>query len=200
MTDREPKRRRPDRAIEARQADSQAKVKAVESAVRALGRAGLPVNRTSVAKHAQVSRTFLYDNEAAAKVVEKAKDRTESKARATQDAALDAEASSWRERALNAEDALRIKRNELVEARREVADLLGQLRDPDGTWLREDRERLLRERESLTKERNELRQLLRRAETQRDSARSVADRLRQSNVRDLFPDGPGPGPAAAASD
>lgn len=192
MTDHEVKRPRPDRAIEARRADSQAKVEAVEKAVRALGRAGLPITRSAVAKHARVSRTFLYENSAAADIVDKAEQRTKAKARVTQNAALDVEASSWRERALNAEDALRRTRNELVEARREVADLLGQLRDPDGTWLREDRERLLGEREALVKERNELRQSLRRAETQRDSARTVADRLRQSNVRELFPDGAGP--------
>jgi small-conductance mechanosensitive channel len=198
MTDHTAKRPRPERAIKARRADSEAKVQAVERAIRALARAGLPITVSAVATHAQVSRSFVYDNPDAAKVFMAASTRSKAKARAHRDEAMDAETAPWRERALNAEDALRLARSQLVEARREVADLLGQLRDPDGTWLREDRERLLRERETLTKERNELRQSLRRAETQRDSARSVADRLRSNNVRELFPDGPGP--AASASE
>lgn len=184
-------RARPNAAIAARQAAALGKVHAVEQAIRALARAGLPISRAAVAKRAQVSRTFLYENDAAAALIDAALTRTTAQAQVKQEASDDAHTASWRERALNAEAALKKYRSDPSEARREIADLLGELRDPDGTWLREDRDRLRAERDTLVSERNQLRQELRRAETQRDSARSAADRLRQSNVHRLFPNGPG---------
>jgi hypothetical protein len=43
------------------------------------------------------------------------------------------EEASWRERALNAEDEIRNLRREVATRRQLVGDLLGQLREPDGT-------------------------------------------------------------------
>ena len=99
--------------------------------------------------------------------------------------------ASWRERALNAEDQIRALRRELTTQRRLVADLMGQLRQPDGTWVADDRnrlrdqnEQLLAERDRLAKERNELQRRL-------DGARANIAHLNNRQVTELFPHGPG---------
>jgi hypothetical protein len=67
---------------------------------------------------------------------------------------------------------------------------LGQLREPDGTWIEHDRHRLRQENEHLLSERNQL--LRERNEFQRrlDGARANISRLNERRIQDLFPDGP----------
>lgn len=79
----------------------------------------------------------------------------------------------------------------MVSERRLVAVLLGQLREPDGTWIEHDRNRLQAENQQLLTERN---QLLRERDTllrQRDAARANLARRNQDRVTELFPHGPG---------
>ncbi|MGV7927264.1 DUF6262 family protein, partial [Mycobacterium kansasii] len=54
-----------------------------------------------------------------------------------------------RERAIFAEQQLREIRAKNNSLSRTVADLLGQLRDPDGTWIEDDREQLRQQNETL---------------------------------------------------
>src|SRR5690349_14162754 len=98
--------------------------------------------------------------------------------------------ASWRERALNAEDEIRNLRRELATQRQLVGDLLGQLREPDGTWIEQDRNRLREENEQLLSERNQL--LRDRNELQRrlDGARANISHLNERRVHELFPGGP----------
>ena len=72
-----------------------------------------------------------------------------------------------------------------------VGELTGRLREPDGTWIERERDRLreanellLCERNMLLKERNELQRRL-------GGARANVSRLNAQRVADLFPDGPG---------
>ena len=69
---------------------------------------------------------------------------------------------------------------------------------PDGTWLADERDRLhaanehlLAERNQLARERGDLRRKL-------EAARANLARLTEHRVAELFPNGPGQAPAAAA--
>jgi hypothetical protein len=93
------------------------------------------------------------------------------------------QAASWRERALNDEDQLRVMRHDLQAERRLVADLIGQLREPDGTWIEQDRDRLRAENQHLLTERN---RLLRERDTLRrklEGARANLARINERRVR-----------------
>jgi hypothetical protein len=183
-------RPRPQRAIDARKHAAASKLVAVGKAVKALGRTGAPVTRAGVARLAGVSRSFTYENHAANLIVAKAQTRTQARAEGRIEKRTAQEEASWRERALNAEDEIRNLRRELATQRQLVGDLLGQLREPDGTWIEHDRNRLRQENEHLLSERNQL--LRERNELQRrlDGARANISRLNERRAQELFPDGP----------
>ncbi|MDX6707084.1 MAG: hypothetical protein QOI48_2930 [Solirubrobacteraceae bacterium] len=75
--------------------------------------------------------------------------------------------------------------------RRLISELTGQLREPDGTWIASDRERLREANELLLIERNNL--LKERSELQRrlGGARANVPRLNAQRVAELYPEGPG---------
>jgi hypothetical protein len=185
------RRPRPERAINARKHAAASKVAAVGKAIKALGRTGTPVTRVGVAQLAGVSRSFTYENVVANTMIAEAQTRTQARAEGRADKRTAQEEASWRERALNAEDEIRNLRRELATQRRLVGDLLGQLREPDGTWIEHDRNRLSLENEHLLSERNQL--LRERHELQRklDGARANLFRLNERRVQELFPEGPG---------
>jgi hypothetical protein len=183
-------RPRPEEAIESRRRDAAAKVAAVSKAVRAIGRSGVPVTRAGVARLAGVSRSFTYQNEQADAMIVTAQARTQVAATQPVAAQMAQQDAAWRERALNAEDHIRALRRELSAERQITSDLLGRLRDPDGTWLEDDRrqlrhdnERLRSERDQFLRERNELQRKL-------DGARANVTRLADQRVTELFPLGP----------
>ena len=101
------------------------------------------------------------------------------------------EEASWRERALNSEDEIRNLRRELATQRQLVGDLLGQLREPDGTWIEHDRNRLRQENENLLLERNQLLRQQDGLQGRLDGARANFSLVNERRVQALFPDGPG---------
>ena len=109
-------------------------------------RTGAPVTRVGVARLAGVSRSFTYENGAANSIIAEAQTRTQARAERRIEGRTAQEEGSWRERALNAEDEIRNLRRELATQRQLVGDLLGQLREPDGTWIEHDRNRLRQEK------------------------------------------------------
>lgn len=184
-------RPRPDRAIDARRREATTKVASVEKAVKLLGRTGAPITRAAVSKLAGVSRSFTYENEHARAIIAAAQARTQARAEVRVETLTAQQEASWRERALNAEEEVRKLRQEVTTQRRLVGDLIGQLREPDGTWVEHDRDRLRKENELLVSERNQLvgeRDDLRR---RLDGARANVSRLNERRVTELFPDGPG---------
>lgn len=185
-------RPRPERAIEARRRDATTKVAAVDKAVKLLARAGAPITRAAVSHLAGVSRSFTYENDRARTIVAAAQARTQARAEVRVETLTGEQEASWRERALNAEEEVSRLRREVATQRRLVGDLMGQLREPDGTWLEHDRDRLRRENEVLLDERNQL--LGERADLARrlEGARANVSRLNERRVSELFPDGPGP--------
>lgn len=184
-------RPRPERAIDARRREATSKVALVEKAVKLLGRTGAPITRAAVSQLAGVSRSFTYENSDARSIIAAAQARTQARAESRPETLSTQQEASWRERALNAEEEVRKLRQELMTQRRLVGELMGQLREPDGTWIEHDRERLRQENEVLCSERNQL--LRERNELQRrlDGARANVSRLSERKVTELFPDGPG---------
>lgn len=184
-------RPRPERAIDARRQEATTKVASVVKAVKLLGRTGAPITRAAVSQLAGVSRSFTYENDQARSIIAAAQARTQARAESRPETLTAQQEASWRERALNAEEEVRKLRGELTTQRRLVSDLMGQLREPDGTWIEQDRERLRKENELLCSERNQL--LRERNELQRrlDGARANVSRLSERKVTELFPDGPG---------
>ena len=185
-------RARPEPAIEARRRDVARKLAAVEKSLKALGRTGAPITRAGVAQLAGVSRSFTYENPDADQLVTQAQQRSRARAGDRADTLTAQQEASWRERALNAEDHNRQLRHELAAERRLIADLLGQLRGPDGTWIEHDRQRLQTENQQLLAERNQLLRERDALQRQRDAARANLARRHEQNVTQLFPDGPGP--------
>jgi hypothetical protein len=185
-------RPRPERAIAARQQDSTAKIAAVSKVVKLLGRSGAPMTRAAISQLAGVSRSFTYENDDARAIIAAAQTRSQARAESSIATITAQQDASWRERALNAEDRARELGREIATQRRLVSDLTGRLREPNGTWIEHDRNRLRRENETLLLERNQL--LSERSELQRklDGARANVSRLNEQRVIQLFPSGPGP--------
>lgn len=183
-------RPRPEQAIKARRDASAGKLASVARVVQLLGRTGVPITVSAVHRLAGVSRSFAYENEEARALIVAAQLRTH-RANGRIDALTAQQEASWRERALNAEDHVRDLRREVTMQRRLISELTGQLREPDGTWIARDRERLRESNELLLVERNDL--LRERNELQRrlGGARANVSRLNAQRVAELYPDGPG---------
>ncbi len=185
------RRPKPEQAIAARRGAAERKAAAVAKAVKTLARTGAPITCAGVARLAGVSRSFIYENDQARTLVTAAQARTQAHTAGRVPAATAQQEASWRERALNAEQHARDLQHELTAQRRLAAGLLGQLRQPDGTWLADERDRLHAENDNLLAERNQLAR--ERGDLQRklDAARASTARLTQQRAAELFPGGPG---------
>ena len=108
-----------------------------------------PVTVAAVARRAGVSRTFLYTNPDARTAVAAAHHRgrpASSGLLTSQDTEHEA---TWRERALNAEDALKAAHAEIVTQRTRIGELLGQVRDLEAEWTEETIQRITTENTTL---------------------------------------------------
>ena len=136
-------------AILARRQHAAALVRDVQDALRQLRKDRAHITFRGVAARAGVSRTFLYENPEARRLVEDAITATNEERRvavAEHDNQVEA---SWRERALNAEDALAAANREILQQRQRIADLMGQIRDLEQTWSQDGLQRLATENTSL---------------------------------------------------
>ena len=138
----------PDRtaaAIQARRHAAEQKLQQVRDAVASLRRHKAPVTYPAVAREAGVSRTFLYANPDARTLVDDAISKT-----GTQHARDSGnQEPSWRERALNAEAALKAAEAEIAAQRHRMAILLGQVRDLEHDLSPEAAQRLVTENTTL---------------------------------------------------
>jgi hypothetical protein len=103
----------------------------------------------AVSRRASVSRTFLYENPEARNAVAAAiadADERRSHALVEQDEQHEA---TWRERALNAEEALKAANTEILNQRRRISELLGQIRDLQAEWTEESVQRITTENTTL---------------------------------------------------
>lgn len=116
-------------AIQARRRATEQKLHQVRDAITWLRRSKTPVTYPAVARRALVSRTFLYENPDARALIGNAIAKTtgqQAGVLATTDAEQE---TSWRERALNAEGALKTAHAEIRAQRTHIGQLLGAERE-----------------------------------------------------------------------
>jgi hypothetical protein len=136
-------------AVQARRQNTQAMLRRVQDAITVLHRQKTTITYLAVARRAAVSRTFLYENPDARHLVTSAIAQTSSHrehVQTEQDAQLEA---SWRERALNAEEALKTAHTEIRGQRTRIGQLMGQIRDLEQQWSHEDIQRITSENTTL---------------------------------------------------
>ncbi|HEY6507878.1 MAG TPA: DUF6262 family protein [Vicinamibacterales bacterium] len=136
-------------ALAARRHKAETALQRVHEAIARLRREKAQVSVAAVARRADVSRTFLYDNPEARAVVATA--MAEAGDRRTQMLADqdDEREATWRERALNAEEALKAARAEILTQRTRIGELLGQIRDLEAEWTEEAIQRITTENTTL---------------------------------------------------
>ena len=137
-------------ALAARRRDTQAALGRVHDAITRLRREKTPVSVAAVARRADVSRTFLYNNPDARTAVADAirRGRRRSASELARRPGRRAEAT-WRERALNAEDALKAAHAEILAQRTRIGELLGQIRDMEAEWTQDAIQRITTENTTL---------------------------------------------------
>ncbi|MEU5902485.1 DUF6262 family protein [Streptomyces venezuelae] len=136
-------------ALAARRRSTETAVGRVHDALMRLRRDGAPISVAAIARRANVSRTFLYDNPQARAAVSAAMaDAGEQRTHRLADHDAEHEAT-WRERALNAEDALKTARTEVLAQRTRIGELLGQVRDLESEWTEESIQRITTENTTL---------------------------------------------------
>jgi chromosome segregation ATPase len=136
-------------ALAARQRRTQASLERVAEALTRLRRNKMPITVAAVARRAEVSRTFCYENaeaRAAITTASVAAEERRGRALATQNEEQEA---SWRERARNAEDALRTAHAEIDTQRTRIGQLLGRIRDLEAEWTAESIQRITSENTNL---------------------------------------------------
>ncbi|MEU2777937.1 DUF6262 family protein [Streptomyces sp. NPDC007162] len=162
-------------ALAARRRKAEAALDRVHQAIARLRREKAQVSVASVARRADVSRTFLYDNAEARSVVAAAMNEAgERRTQMLADRDNEREAT-WRERTLNAEDALKVAHTEILAQRTRIGELLGQIRDLQAEWTEEAIQR-------ITTENRTLKQRIRQLTTEN---RTLDERLKaaRSNLR-----------------
>ncbi|WP_086711385.1 DUF6262 family protein [Streptomyces antimycoticus] len=135
-------------ALAARRRKTEAALERVHQAIARLRREKAH-SVAAVARRADVSRTFIYDNaEARAAVAAAMTQAGEHRSRTLADQDDEREAT-WRERALNAEDALKAAHAEILVQRTRIGELLGQVRDLEAEWTQEAVQRITTENTTL---------------------------------------------------
>ena len=136
-------------ALAARRRDTQAALDRVHQAITRLRRDKTPVTVAAVARRADVSRTFLYTNSDAKTAVVEAIRETATQRDRLQGEQDDAGEASWRERALNAEHALKTANHEIMTQRTRIGELLGRIRDLEAEWTQDAIHRVTSENTTL---------------------------------------------------
>jgi chromosome segregation ATPase len=116
-------------AIEARRRRTEQMLGRIRTALRHIHNEHARITVQAVARRAGVSRSFLYQNPEARRLIEDATARAggqHARTLAHEDAAAEA---VWRERALNAEAGLKAAHQEIRTLRARTGELLGQIRD-----------------------------------------------------------------------
>jgi chromosome segregation ATPase len=136
-------------ALAARHRATQAALGRVCDTIARLRREKTPVSVAAVARRADVSRTFLYTNpDAKTAVAQAIREAGDQRSRLLADAD-DSREAIWRERALNAEDALKAAHAEIRVQRARIGELLGRIRDLEAEWTQDAVQRITSENATL---------------------------------------------------
>ena len=136
-------------ALAARRRSTEAALGRVRDAISRLRREKTQVSVAAVSRRAKVSRTFLYGNPDARAAVAGAISAVGEQRTRILDAQDDEREATWRERALNAEDAIKAAYNEITAQRTRIGELLGQVRDLQSEWTGEAIQRITTENTTL---------------------------------------------------
>jgi hypothetical protein len=167
-----PPRSRTIAAIQARRENTHRMLQHIHDAITTLNRQKATISVAAIARQAGVSRTFLYENPEARTLVSDAVNHA-GRRRAEQRAEHnDQQETSWRERALNAEDALKTVRQEIQSQRSRIAILMGQIRDMEHQFPADAAARLTTENTALKQRIQKLTQTNRSLEERLSAARS----------------------------
>lgn len=165
-------------ANQARRLATCRKLDQIEGALRVMRGAHTPITYPAVARRAGVSRTFLYQNPDARKLMATAITAASDKkqrARAEHDEQAEA---SWQQRALNAEDALKSAYSEIGAQRHRIAIIMGQIRDLQAEYGEDTVQRLAAENTTL---KQRVRQLT-------DENRGLQEKLQAARSNNRFLD------------
>jgi hypothetical protein len=136
-------------ALAARHRTTEAAIQRVHDAITRLRREKAHISVAAISRRAGVSRTFLYSNSQARTAIATAIAQAgEHRVQllAGQD---DEREAAWRERALNAEDALKAAHAEILAQRTRIGELLGHVRDLQAEWTQEAIQRITTENTTL---------------------------------------------------
>jgi hypothetical protein len=186
-------------AIHARQASTEQMLHRVRDALRQMRRDHIPVQTAAMARRAEVSRTFLYQNEQARMLLAEAAAGSPAVAPSAvtgrrQDAS---QASPWKDRALNAEDALKAAYAEISKQRDQIGKLLGRIRDLEIDLPADAVERITTENRTLRQENRQLtadnQQLTQRLKAARENNRFLDTRIArlEADLAESLPAGQG---------
>ncbi len=124
-------------ALAARRRGTQAALDRVTDAITRLRREKTPVSVAALARRAAVSRTFLYSNPDAKAAIDAAAMQAPQRDKGSTGRSSEREESTWRERALNAEDGLKAANAEILTQRGRIGELIGRIRDLESHWTRD---------------------------------------------------------------
>ncbi|OLZ60678.1 hypothetical protein AV521_44885 [Streptomyces sp. IMTB 2501] len=173
---------RTDAAVRARRQATQEMLQRLQTALAAMARDHTPVTVAALARTARVSRTFLYQNQQARALIEQAT-RT-SRPQPGISNSRSRTQSAWRERALNAEEALAQTQREILTQRTRIAELLGKIRDLEHDLPEGSLQRIVTENTSLKQQVRQLTQDNQRLQERLASARQN-NRFLDKRVADL---------------
>jgi chromosome segregation ATPase len=171
-------------AIQARRGTTEAMLHRVREALRQMRRERARITVAAVARRAGVSRTFLYQNtDARTLVTDAAAEASGQRVLDQAEQAAHAEAA-WRERALNAEDALKHAHTEIALQRNNIAHLLGKIRDLENDLPEDGIQRVVTENTTLKQQARQLTADKRRLEERLTGARDN-NRFLDKRIADL---------------
>jgi TolA-binding protein len=116
-------------ALAARRRTTDALLRRVRETVSRMQREGTRPSVAAIARHADVSRTFLYQHPEARTLIHNVSLAATGQRTAKRNQGTDRTDTAWQERALNAEHAVKEAHQEIRRQRDQIAQLLGRVRD-----------------------------------------------------------------------
>lgn len=172
-------------ATQARRASIAAMIQRVDRALQQMRRERAAVTSAAVARRADVSRSFLYQNaEARALVTSVTAGHAKDADAAAGAPAPAAGTGPWRERTLNAESELKRAHGEISAQRGRIGELLGRIRDLEQDVPEDGIARTITENHSLRAQVRKLTQDYRRLEERLAGARDT-NRFLDKRIADL---------------
>ncbi len=158
-------------AIAARQRSTEQMLDRVRRTITQMHRERVRITTAAVARRADVSRTFLYQNTVARELLAAATQQAPALQDHDQEGRAVQATSAWKERARNAEDALKAAGAEIRTQRTSIGQLLGKIRDLELDLPQDAVQRLVTENTTLKHELRQATQDRQRLEERLQAAR-----------------------------